>query len=113
MTPQPPTPTLIQLSLPPEQLAALAEIDKKLSLVIQRNNAEAWLTDELVAERFHCSTSTIQRWRKDAKLPYRQLGDKRLYVPAEVDRWFASFSPDTADIGLTMVRSSRVNEYAN
>ena len=84
MNPQPPTPTLIQLSLPPEQLARLAEIDQKLTLMIQRNNAETWLTDELVAERFHCSTSTIQRWRKDANLPFRQLGEKRLYVPAEV-----------------------------
>ena len=111
--PMPPIPTLIQLSLPPEQLAALAEIDLKLSIMIQRKNTEAWLNDEMLAERFHCSKNTLQRWRKDANLPFRQLGDIRLYVPAEVDSWFARFCPDTPKIGLGMLQNGLGNKYAN
>lgn len=79
--------TAVYLSLPPEQLALLEVIRKQQELLLESANSEAWLTDEMVAKRFHRSVSTIRRWREDFGLPYRQLGDARLYIPNEVDEW--------------------------
>ena len=38
------------------------------------------LTDQMLALRWHCSTSRLQRWRADRKGPtYLKIGDKVLY----------------------------------
>lgn len=70
--------------------ANISEIKEMLLYLIKKENSSAWLTDEMVMERFAVSRTTLHRWRQDG-MPYCQEGSIRRYVPSEIDSWFYKF----------------------
>ncbi len=86
--------TTIEISLPANQLEFLEAINAKLDVIIHHRNHSAWLTNQMVADRFHVSTATINRWRENNNMPSVILGDKRLYIAAQVDNWMEQFATD-------------------
>jgi excisionase family DNA binding protein len=75
-------------------LEALKRVEEQNAILLERQNESAWLTDELVAERFKVSKQTVYRWIKAEKnrMPFCQNGEVRRYYPKEVDEWFMGFS---------------------
>ncbi len=75
-------------------LEALKRVEEQNRILLERQNVNAWLTDELVAERFGVSKQTVYRWIKAEKnkMPFCQYGEVRRYYPQEVDEWFKGFS---------------------
>ena len=49
------------------------------------------LTPEDVARRCPFAPSTLKSFAKGGKIPHRRVGAKTRFVPAEIDRWLASF----------------------
>lgn len=52
------------------------------------------LTPEDVAKRCPFAPSTLKTYARNRKIPHRRVGAQTRFVPAEVDRWLASFRND-------------------
>jgi hypothetical protein len=54
------------------------------------NQAADLLTEQMLAHRWHCSTSRLQRWRIDSRGPaYLKIGGKVLYRLADIRQYEA------------------------
>lgn len=47
---------------------------------------ERYLTDKEVSARLKVSRRTLQDYRNDGRIPYRQLGGKILYAESDIER---------------------------
>lgn len=84
----------VVVSLPDDQLSLLLSIKKQNEQILRGISAkDVWLNDDTIAQHFGVSKSLITKWRKDFALPFSQIGEVRRYNVAEVDRWFAKYSP--------------------
>lgn len=99
--------TTIEISLPPAQLELLTRIEQQQQAILFQQNETSWLTDDMVAQRFHVSVSTVRRWRDDYSMPFRKVGDVRLYVPKEVDEWMNKFSEDSPQEALKLIKKRK------
>lgn len=55
-----------------------------------RQPREMWLTKKQAAEHLAVTTRTIERWQRDAGLPYFRVGSRCRYRASELDAWATS-----------------------
>ena len=63
-----------------------AEVISSLSGNISNLGGEHYLTDRELSQRLKISRRTLQDYRNNGILPYRQLGGKILYRESDIER---------------------------
>ncbi len=80
--------TTVTLSLPPEQLLLLEQMQQLLQKSIATQNGSAWLTESEAAHRLKVRECEIRTWRMEGWLRNHQVDEQVLYRPDELDEDF-------------------------
>ncbi|TAF48642.1 MAG: DNA-binding protein [Runella slithyformis] len=74
--------TIVQLSLPEDQLRLLERVYEQNAKLLQGMNGSVWLSEEEAAARVKVSVSTLRKWRADGWLRYQKI-EKVVFFKAE------------------------------
>lgn len=75
--------TIVQLSLPQEQIQLIERVEQLVKKVVESQNKSFWLTEDEAAERVKVSKSTLQKWRKEGWLRHYRDGEKIVLYRAD------------------------------
>ena len=76
----------LQLSLSPEQADLLARFTQAVELAQQPQ--KKWLNEAQAAEYLgNVKVETLQKWRRDGKVPYAAIGEVYRYEVVDLDKF--------------------------